>query len=268
MSARVINIDDALGLELAARASADATLIVTARRSDPSQRVPGARYIRALRSSPQPQGLEITLDTSWGPAQLRSPLIGDFNVDNLLTVLGVLLAQGLALEAACLALSHCEAPPGRMQVAGRAGKPLAIVDYAHTPDALEKALRAARAHCAGRLLCVFGCGGDRDRGKRAPMGEAAETLADGIYITDDNPRTEDPERIIADIRSGLKHPERATVQHDRALAIRAALAAARPADVVLVAGKGHEDYQLKGGERREFSDLAQVHAALSAWRAP
>jgi UDP-N-acetylmuramoyl-L-alanyl-D-glutamate--2,6-diaminopimelate ligase len=268
LAARVINVDDPLGLELASRAPPDAALIVTGRRTDPAERVPGARYIRALRSAHAPQGLEIALDSSWGQGSIRSPLIGDFNVDNLLTVLGVLLANGMALEPACRVLASCQAPPGRMQVVGGGALPLAIVDYAHTPDALDKALRAARAHCAGRLLCVFGCGGERDRGKRAPMGAVAESLADALYITDDNPRGEDPQRIVADILAGLHHPERARVQHDRAASIGAAVAAAGAGDVVLVAGKGHEDYQLAGSERRAFSDLAQVRAALQAWSAP
>ncbi len=264
MNARVINVDDPLGLELASRAPPDATLIVTGRRTDPAQRLPGARYLRALRSTHEPQGLNIALDGSWGPGTLRSPLIGDFNVDNLLTVLGVLLANGMAFEPACRVLSSCQAPPGRMQVVGGGALPLAIVDYAHTPDALDNALRAARAHCAGKLLCVFGCGGDRDRGKRAQMGQVAESLADELHITDDNPRSESPERIVADILEGLRHPERAQVQHDRAAAIAAAVAAATAGDVVLVAGKGHEDYQLAGSERRAFSDLEQVLAALSS----
>ena len=151
-----------------------------------------------------------------------------------------------------------------MQLAGGGVLPLAIVDYAHTPDALDKALRAARAHCTGRLVCVFGCGGERDRGKRAEMARVAESLADEIYITDDNPRGEDPRRIVADISLGLREPTRARVQHDRAAAIGAALAAAAAGDVVLVAGKGHEDYQLVGAERRTFSDLAQVRTALAA----
>ncbi len=268
LTARVINVDDPLGLELAARAAPDAALIVTGRRTDPAQRVPGARYVRALHSAHAPQGLELALDSSWGQGTIRSPLIGDFNADNLLTVLGVLLAQGMALEPACRVLANCQAPPGRMQVVGGGALPLAIVDYAHTPDALDKALRAARAHCTGRLLCVFGCGGERDRGKRAPMGEVAEALADALYITDDNPRGEDPQRIVADILAGLRHPERAHVQHDRAASIGAAVAAAQAGDVVLVAGKGHEDYQLAGGERRAFSDLAQVRAALRGRSAP
>ncbi len=264
LGARVINVDDPLGLELAARAAPGALLIVTGRRTDPTQRVPGARYIRALRSAHQPRGLEIVLDTSWGPAVLSSSLIGDFNVDNLLTVLGVLLANGIALEQACSLLASCPAPPGRMQVLGGGALPLGIVDYAHTPDALDNALRAARAHCAGRLLCVFGCGGERDRGKRALMGQVAESLADELYITDDNPRGEDPKRIVADILGGLRHPELAHVEHDRAASIATALRTAGVGDVVLVAGKGHEDYQLAGGTRRAFSDLAQLRAALSA----
>ena len=263
LAARVITVDDPVGQELAARAPAEG-LVVTARRVDPTQLAPGARYVRALRSEHRPRGLELHLDTSWGQARLRSGLLGDFNADNLLTVLGVLLASGFALEPACELLAQCQAPPGRMQLAGGGALPLAIVDYAHTPDALENALRAARAHCAGRLHCVFGCGGDRDRGKRAQMGRIAETLADALYVTDDNPRGEDPQRIVADILGGLAEPARAQVLHDRAAAIAAALSAAVAGDVVLVAGKGHEDYQLVGRERRPFSDYAHVRAALAA----
>jgi UDP-N-acetylmuramoyl-L-alanyl-D-glutamate--2,6-diaminopimelate ligase len=151
-----------------------------------------------------------------------------------------------------------------MQQAGGGALPLGIVDYAHTPAALENALRAARAHCAGRLHCVFGCGGDRDRGKRAQMGRIAETLADALYVTDDNPRSEDPRRIVADILEGLAEPVRAQVLHDRAAAIAAAVSAAVAGDVVLVAGKGHEDYQIVGAQRRPFSDYEQLRAALGA----
>jgi UDP-N-acetylmuramoyl-L-alanyl-D-glutamate--2,6-diaminopimelate ligase len=262
LTVRVINVDDPLGATLAARSPPGDGLVLTGRRSDPAQLLGGARFVRALRSAPEPRGLCIELSSSWGDAMLRSELLGEFNVDNLLTVLGVLLATGSTLGEACGALAECRAPPGRMQLSGGSGLPLAIVDYAHTPDALDKALRAARAHCAGKLLCVFGCGGERDRGKRAEMGRIVESLADALYITDDNPRGEDPQRIVADILAGLSAPARATVQHDRAAAIAAALAAAQPGDVVLVAGKGHEDYQLVGNERRAFSDLAQVRAAL------
>jgi UDP-N-acetylmuramoyl-L-alanyl-D-glutamate--2,6-diaminopimelate ligase len=151
-----------------------------------------------------------------------------------------------------------------MQLAGGDPLPLAIVDYAHTPDALENALRAARAHCRKRLHCVFGCGGDRDRGKRSQMGRIAEALADALYVTDDNPRSEDPRRIVADILEGLTEPRRAKILHDRATAIAAAVNAAGAGDVVLVAGKGHEDYQVVGRHRRAFSDYEQVRVALGA----
>ena len=264
LAATVINVDDELGFTLATRTRDAATLICTGRRRDPGSVVPGSRYVRAVRSAPEPRGLCLELASSWGPAMLRSELIGEFNVDNLLTVLGLLLASGLALSDACAALGECHAPPGRMQLAGGSGLPLAIVDYAHTPDALKKALRAARAHCAGRLLCVFGCGGERDAGKRAEMGRVAETLADALYITDDNPRREDPAAIIAAILSGLRAPQDAIVQHDRGASIAAALGAAQAGDVVLIAGKGHEDYQIIGTERRAYSDLVQVRAALGA----
>ena len=264
LTASVINVDDELGARLAARTRTPEMLIATGRQRDPSNVVPGSRFVQAVRSAPEARGLCLELRSSWGEAMLRSELIGEFNADNLLTVLGLLLASGLKLSDACAALSECHAPPGRMQLAGGSGLPLAIVDYAHTPDALEKALRAARAHCAGRLLCVFGCGGERDRGKRAQMGKVAESLADALYITDDNPRHEDPAAIVAAILSGLRSPQLAQVQHDRAAAIAAALRDARSGDVVLIAGKGHEDYQLVGAERRAYSDLAQVRAALSA----
>ncbi|MBS0387618.1 MAG: UDP-N-acetylmuramoyl-L-alanyl-D-glutamate--2,6-diaminopimelate ligase [Proteobacteria bacterium] len=264
LGASVINIDDDFGAALAARAAPGESLIVTGRRSDPAQHAPGARFVRASHCAHRPDGLTLELDTSWGKAALHSRLLGDFNADNLLTVLGVLLASGVPLPTACEVLAACEAPPGRMQLSGGGRLPLAIVDYAHTPDALDKALRAARAHCSGRLLCVFGCGGDRDRGKRPEMARVAESLADALYITDDNPRSEDPQRIVADISAGLREPARARIEHDRAAAIAAAVTAAAPGDVVLVAGKGHEDYQLVGGERRPFSDLAQVRAALAA----
>jgi UDP-N-acetylmuramoyl-L-alanyl-D-glutamate--2,6-diaminopimelate ligase len=264
LAARVINVDDPVGQQYASRSGDAGLLVVSTRRAAAIDCPPGARHVRALRALPEPAGLSIELDTSWGPAMLRSELLGEFNVDNLLTVLALLLAAGVALGDACAALGECRAPPGRMQVAGGSGLPMAIVDYAHTPDALEKALRAARAHCAGRLLCVFGCGGERDRGKRAEMGRVVESLADKLWVTDDNPRGEDPEAIVEQILLGLSVPQRALVQHDRAAAIAAALAEAQSGDVVVIAGKGHEDYQLVRGEKRHFSDLEQVRAALGA----
>jgi UDP-N-acetylmuramoyl-L-alanyl-D-glutamate--2,6-diaminopimelate ligase len=142
------------------------------------------------------------------------------------------------------------------------GRPLAIVDYAHTPDALEKALLAVRKHRSGKLVCVFGCGGDRDPGKRPLMGAIAERLADRVIVTDDNPRTEDGDKIVADILKGIAQPDKVTVERDRAAAIARAIAESDACDVVLIAGKGHEDYQIVGAERRSFSDREQAHLAL------
>ena len=222
----------------------------------------GALVLRADAVRGTSRGLEFTLGGSFGSRRMTVPLVGDFNVDNVLLVLGCLLALDVPLDAAVAALARGRAPAGRMEAIGGGAGPLAIVDYAHTPDALSKALRASRAHCAGRLHVVFGCGGDRDAGKRPQMGAIAAQLADAVIVTDDNPRTESPQAIVADIVAGLPAGGRAEVVHDRAAAIRAALAAARPGDVVLVAGKGHEDYQIVGSERRPFSDQAVVRQAL------
>ncbi len=271
LAARVINIDDAFGLELAqtARRRGDAAQLFLTSQHPSEQLTSATEYVCATAVRLHEAGLELQIDTSRGSARLMSRLLGSFNVDNLLTVLAVLLAWDLPLSAACEALSRCSAPPGRLQPEGGAGKPLVLIDYAHTPDALAKALQAARAHCRGRLVCVFGAGGDRDPGKRVEMGRIAARGADLLVVTDDNPRTEDPARIIAAIVQGIEQAgalARARVVHDRAAAIRSALAGARAGDVVLVAGKGHEDYQVIGTERRPFSDASAVRQALSAWR--
>ncbi len=256
---RVINIDDAFGAELAARPG-PGTLIVTARAAGA---VPaGARWVRAAGVHAHGIGLRIAVDSSWGAGELVVPLIGDFNADNTLTVLAILLGAEVPFAAALAALGECRAAPGRMEAfGGDAGRPLAIVDYAHSPDALAKALSNARRHCRGRLRVVFGCGGDRDSGKRPMMGRIAAELADEIILTDDNPRSEPAERITADILGGI--PQRAArIVHDRARAIREALADSVAGDVVLIAGKGHETCQTYGTERRPFSDQAVVRAAL------
>ena len=273
LSARVINVDDPFGLELArerlqarvARGLAADRLFLTSQR--PAEwAASGADYVCASAVSASATGLTIGIESSRGAARLGSSLIGDFNVDNLLTVLAVLLAWDIPLAAACDALARCSAPPGRMQVEGGGAQPLALIDYAHTPDALAKALRAARAHCRGRLWCVFGCGGERDRGKRPEMGRIAATLADEIIVTDDNPRGEDAREIVVPILQGISAAggaARTRVIHDRAMAIRSALSQAAPLDVVLVAGKGHEDYQIIGSQRRAFSDAAVVAQLLA-----
>jgi UDP-N-acetylmuramoyl-L-alanyl-D-glutamate--2,6-diaminopimelate ligase len=209
-------------------------------------------------------GLHLVADTAWGEASFAVPFVGDFNVENLLTVLAMLLGSGVAPRVAERALANVRPPAGRMEVfGGRNGAPLVVVDYAHTPDALAKALKAAREHCAGRVWAVFGCGGDRDAGKRPVMGQIAECEADAIVLTDDNPRGESPAKIIGDIVAGLGTPRSLRIEHDRGKAIGLAIAEAGASDVVLVAGKGHEDYQIYGAERRPFSDQAAVRAALT-----
>ncbi len=195
-------------------------------------------------------------------AQLASPLIGRFNAENLLSALGALLASGLELEEACAALGTALPPPGRMETFGGDDAPIVIVDYAHTPDALERVLAQTRALTAGTLTCVFGCGGERDRAKRPLMGAAAGRHADRIVLTDDNPRGEDPQAIIDEIRSGIAARQSVTVERDRAAAIMMAIAGATTGDTIVVAGKGHESEQLTAGERRSFSDRVTVREAL------
>ena len=260
---RVINVDDAFGRVLARDPRGRGRLIVTSR-GHQSQARSAAGFVRAMHVELSARGIELEFDSSWGPGALTSGLIGDFNVENLLTVIAILLDWELRPEQVTQALAHVHAAPGRMESFGGGRSPLAIVDYAHTPDALRKALAAARAHCRGRLAVVFGCGGDRDAGKRPLMGEIAAELADDIVITDDNPRSEPPEAIAAGIAGGIPmgHPYR--VEHDRGRAIRETLILAGAHDVVLIAGKGHEDYQIYGNERRTFSDQKTVAAALAA----
>jgi UDP-N-acetylmuramoyl-L-alanyl-D-glutamate--2,6-diaminopimelate ligase len=203
---------------------------------------------------PGPRGLALSLEGEFGARRLESALVGRFNAENLAVVLGMLLAWGHGIDEALAALAACSAPPGRMESFRTAKGALAIVDYAHTPDALAKVLEAARLHARGRLVVVFGCGGERDPGKRAPMGAIAERLADTVFVTDDNPRGEDPDAIVAAILAGMAAPDRAPVERDRAAAIAAALSGATSGDVVVVAGKGHERVQVVGREARPFSD--------------
>ncbi len=207
-------------------------------------------------------GLSFDISSPWGRASLRSPLIGSFNAANLLGSLATLLASEVSLEHSVAALEKVVPVAGRTERYGGGSAPLIIVDYAHTPDALEKVLQALRAVAGprGRLCCVFGCGGDRDRGKRPLMGAVASRYADRVIITSDNPRSEDPERIIADIAEGVTgQSERVT---KRQSAVRMAVAEARRGDVVLIAGKGHERYQEIRGVRHRYSDSAVVRAEL------
>jgi UDP-N-acetylmuramoyl-L-alanyl-D-glutamate--2,6-diaminopimelate ligase len=222
----------------------------------------GTGWIRVPELRATSTGLTVNLESSWGAGTLRSRLVGEFNAENLLAVLGVLLGWNVPLQKALAALALCVAPPGRMEAFGGGNRPLVLVDYAHSPDALGKVLESARAHARGRLTCVFGCGGDRDPGKRPLMGAIAEAAADAVILTDDNPRTEDSASILGQVLAGMARPEAAQVIPDRAAAIRQAIVDADAGDVVVVAGKGHEDYQLVGTETRPFSDRDTVLACL------
>jgi len=263
----VINLDDPMGAELPATLAAGvAALVYTL---NPDLAIPShvAGWVRADSVRPAAAGLEIELSSHCGGGVLRSNLLGRFNAANLLAVLLVLLDQGLTLPEALDRLSRVSTVAGRMEAYGGGDRPTVVIDYAHTPDALEKALQALHSHCSGTLSVVFGCGGDRDRGKRPQMGAVAERLAERIILTDDNPRTESGDRIIEEIQAGIRQHELALVERNRATAIRQAIADARPGDLVLVAGKGHEDYQIVGQHRLHFSDQEQVRAALETWQA-
>ena len=262
LSHAVLNLDDAFGRELAQRWKYQ--------RARPLGYGFQARAARARLPCVVGRNLRLGLDgmsfdivSPWGRATLQSPLIGGFNAANLLGSLAVLLVSEISLDQSVAALEKVLPVPGRMERYGGGRAPLVIVDYAHTPDALEKVLRSLRetAGKRSRLFCVFGCGGDRDRGKRPLMGAVASRIADEVIITSDNPRSEDPAAIIAEIAEGVagRH-EQIT---DRRQAVMRALALAQRGDVVLIAGKGHERYQEIGGVKRRYSDAAAVRAALA-----
>jgi UDP-N-acetylmuramoyl-L-alanyl-D-glutamate--2,6-diaminopimelate ligase len=256
LASAVINLDDAFGRALVAGMDRSRTRVL-------GYGV-GHGDIAAHAVDLSTRGLSLEIHTPWGAARLRSRLLGGFNVSNLLGSLGVLLASDVALDAAAQALSDVEPVAGRMQLVRVPGRPLVVVDYAHTPDALEKVLETLRelvGHDTGaRLLCVFGCGGDRDPGKRPLMGEIATRLADLAIVTSDNPRSEDPEVIIGQVVAGAGANH--AVEPDRAVAIARAVREAGPRDVVLVAGKGHERTQEIAGVRHPFDDVAVARAVL------
>ncbi|HJW25593.1 MAG TPA: UDP-N-acetylmuramoyl-L-alanyl-D-glutamate--2,6-diaminopimelate ligase [Rhodocyclaceae bacterium] len=262
LRAAVINLDDELGQRLVASTTAVKVLGYTIGDGHRDQ----VGVIRAENLVTTAEGQRFTLAAPNGKATVETRLVGRYNVSNLLAVAGVLIDAGLSAAETASRLARLQPPPGRMERVGGEGEPLVVVDYAHTPDALENALKALRPLAEarqGKLLAVFGCGGDRDRGKRPLMGEAATRLADQVILTSDNPRREDPAAILADIAPGAPGAE---VIIDRAEAIRCALLEADPRDVVLLAGKGHEPYQEVNGVRNPFSDLEQARSALQARR--
>jgi len=257
LQAAVLNIDDAFGHELAAQLPADVKRLRLSMADNAEAEIAASNIVTSS------EGLAFQLRTPWGTHALSSHLLGRFNVSNLLTVVACLGALGESFERIVAAVEILQPVNGRMsRLGGQHGLPLVVVDYAHTPDALEQTLTALRAHCAGRLICVFGCGGERDAGKRPLMGAIAARMADIAIVTDDNPRGEDGDAIVAQIVAGMSSARSMAVQRDRAVAIGHALKLARSGDVVLIAGKGHETYQESAAGKRPFDDLAVAHAAL------
>lgn len=208
-------------------------------------------------------GFSASVDGLWGSFDISASIMGGFNVSNLLASMAAVLSLGVPVERVQLAVGRLLPPPGRLEPFTGANGVRVVVDYAHTADALDNALAALRPHVTGRLICVFGCGGDRDSGKRPAMAAEAERGADLVFVTDDNPRSEDPSAITDQILAGFEAPQQAIVVHDRAEAIRQAIAAAEPGDIVLIAGKGHESWQETAGQRMPFSDAGQVRHLLS-----
>lgn len=266
----VLNLDDVVGVRIAQSLAARGVPTIGYSLS-PEGVAPGSvdRYIAARDILVGADAAEVGLATSWGDRRATLHQFGRFNVSNILGVLGCLVAYGLDIDSALRAIKDLPDVPGRMQRIGGGGRPLAVVDYAHTPDALDKVLHALRPVAeagGGRLVAVFGAGGNRDALKRPRMGEVASRVADRIVITSDNPRNEDPAEIIDAIRAGV------TIAHecepDRARAIASAIRGARAGDVVLIAGKGHETFQEIGGRRLPFSDAVVAEQAIAAWAQP
>ena len=251
----VINQDDALGKSLIAEIRNGTEVL--------SYGTNGSSELRGSILRMDSSGLHLSLASPWGGGEVHTGLLGAFNLSNLLATAGTLALLGMPWTRVMHQIETMHAVPGRMRcLGGERNQPVVVVDYAHTPDALAQALTALRSHLHGRLVCVFGCGGDRDRGKRPMMAQAAESLADRIVLTSDNPRNEEPADIIRDMLGGLDRPQAAWVVEDRGAAIRRAVRESSEGDIVLVAGKGHEAWQESRGQRVPFSDEAAVRAAL------
>ena len=257
----IINIDDAFGRALVTHLQARSISLLTY-----GLEAENSPDILATDIQLFANGISMQLQTSFGNSRLQVPLLGRFNVSNVLAVLAVLLQRGIALDEAVRRLTIIKPVPGRMQVIPSKTAVTVVIDYAHTPDALEQALVGLREHTRGKLYCVFGCGGERDTAKRPIMGRLASELADASIITNDNPRNEDSVQILDDILTGIDINKRHNIRvmQDRREAITSVIKQAKDGDVILIAGKGHEDYQIIGGKRLPFSDYEVAHTILEA----
>lgn len=269
----VVNVDDPASAEIIRAAEENGATILRCTRDKAK-----AADVRLVDADIRLEGTRASVAVPGARLDLEVPLLGDFNLENVVVACGIAVALGVAPEHIAHGVATCPQVPGRMEVVrgAPANDPIVIVDYAHTPDAVEKLLTAVRPLCAGRLITVFGCGGDRDRAKRPLMAEAVARTSDVAIATSDNPRTEDPDQILRDVEAGLKQLDRATAEKlgeasgqytviaDRREAIRCATALARPEDTVVIAGKGHEDYQIIGREKLPFDDREEARRALDA----
>ena len=252
----VLNADDAFGQKLEAELTQVGTQVLTYGID--------SGMVRATELHFSNTHFAFYAHTPFGNAPVKANLIGRFNVYNVLAVLATLLASKVSLDDATAAISHIQSAAGRMQTMGGGALPLVVVDYAHTPDALEKVLTTLKSQASAKLICIFGCGGNRDAGKRALMGKVASEIADTVVVTSDNPRDEDPYKIIQDILSAMLGNY--AVEEDRAKAISIGIRSAKPHDIVLIAGKGHEDYQEIAGKKQHFSDVEQAQNVLKVYQ--
>lgn len=252
----VLNMDDAFGQKIAAE-------LISAGRTCLTFGFSEQAMVRGCDLQLNDHGIAMQIHAPQGQGVLSAPVLGRFNASNLLAIVATMLASGLPLAAVLDAVSQIKPVPGRMQTMGGGDQPLVVVDYAHTPDALENVLSTLREQCKGQLICVFGCGGNRDAGKRGLMGEVATRLADQVIVTSDNPRDETPDSIISNILSGISgQASHIEIEPDRAAAIQQAILSAKADDIVLLAGKGHETYQEIAGVRYPFNDLEMASRYL------
>jgi len=259
LSGRIINSNDELGQELSA--AFDRKEVI---RYSSALDAEKHAEVYLQRSEITDQGQNIYVNTPLGEVCAKTALMGVFNIDNTLACIASLISLGLSIEEIKLAVSNLKSIPGRMEKFGGNGRAVAVVDFAHTEQALRACLVTSREHTQGKLWCIFGCGGDRDQGKRQGMGRAAEQLADQVIVTDDNPRTESPEAIVSEILQGMNDPDKVSVVHNRQAAIEFALSQAEEGDLVVIAGKGHEQEQIIGRERYPFSDRHVVQRIMQA----
>lgn len=258
LSARVINSNDEFGRALQLKYKGNRVVDYS---SNTASAV--SAQVKLLSSNMKPQGIQISVETVQGVLDINSGLIGDFNIDNLLACVAVLLQLGFDRQQIEVGMQGLQPIPGRMEYFPSQGQaPAVVIDFAHTEQALYACLNSLKKSCKGRLVCVFGCGGDRDQSKRPKMAAVAEQLADRVIVTDDNPRHESSEKIMRDILSGFKYPDRIRIIHDRQVAIETALAEAGQNDLVVIAGKGHEQIQIVGDRRLPFSDRYVVKQIL------